>query len=207
MRVILKEGLIVLVPETAEESAAAASWKTRHAGQVFLFDALAGEGVRATSLGPKDEACREPLNVVSTAGPEVAPISNLAPAPFVLDGAPYASVEGFWQSLKYTSAEERRRVAALSGTQAKRAGEGGDVDGEFEYLGRRIRVGTADHWDLMERACRAKFDQCAAAREALMATGNRPLEHRVRKDSRTIPGVVMAKIWVRIRTDLHARSR
>ena len=32
-----------------------------------------------------------------------------------------------------------------------------------------------------------------------IATGKRPLTHIVRDDSRTIPGVIMAAIWMRIR--------
>jgi predicted NAD-dependent protein-ADP-ribosyltransferase YbiA (DUF1768 family) len=51
----------------------------------------------------------------------------------------------------------------------------------------------------MERACRAKFEQNAEARAALLATGDRPLTHVVRRDSTTIPGVIMAQIWMRIR--------
>jgi hypothetical protein len=54
----------------------------------------------------------------------------------------------------------------------------------------------------MERACRAKFAQHSESAAALLATGTRPLVHRMRRDSRTIPGVIMAEIWMRIRQDL-----
>jgi predicted NAD-dependent protein-ADP-ribosyltransferase YbiA (DUF1768 family) len=54
----------------------------------------------------------------------------------------------------------------------------------------------------MRLACRAKFAQNADARAALLDTNERPLTHRVRRDSRTIPGVVMADIWMRIRSEL-----
>jgi hypothetical protein len=54
----------------------------------------------------------------------------------------------------------------------------------------------------MERACTAKFEQNAKAREALLATAKRPLVHQVRPDSQTIPGVIMAEIWTRIRERL-----
>jgi hypothetical protein len=58
----------------------------------------------------------------------------------------------------------------------------------------------------MAAACRAKFEQNEAARRALLATGTRPLEHRVKPDSRTIPGAIMAQIWMRIRDDLQQRA-
>jgi hypothetical protein len=67
------------------------------------------------------------------------------------------------------------------------------------YGGEDIVVGTSAHWRLMEKACRAKFEQNAEARAALLATGERPLTHVVRRDSTTIPGVIMAQIWIRIR--------
>ena len=40
----------------------------------------------------------------------------------------------------------------------------------------------------------AKFEQSEAAQTALLSTGMRPLVHQMRRDSRTIPGVVMADI-------------
>ncbi len=70
-----------------------------------------------------------------------------------------------------------------------------------------MRVGTWDHWQFMERACRAKFEQNPAAQDALLATGNRPLVHQMRRDSRTIPGVIMADIWMRIRVALQRKTR
>jgi predicted NAD-dependent protein-ADP-ribosyltransferase YbiA (DUF1768 family) len=54
----------------------------------------------------------------------------------------------------------------------------------------------------MEKACRAKFTQHAAARDALLSTRGRPLVHQVKRDSRNIPGVIMAAIWTRIRDRL-----
>src|SRR5438105_3395427 len=41
---------------------------------------------------------------------------------------------------------------------------------------------------------------------ALLAPGPRPLVHKVRRDSRTIPGVIMAEIWMALRDSL-LRSR
>jgi predicted NAD-dependent protein-ADP-ribosyltransferase YbiA (DUF1768 family) len=54
----------------------------------------------------------------------------------------------------------------------------------------------------MLRACRAKFMQHTEARRALLSTGERPLTHGTRKDSRTIPGAVMADVWMRVRREL-----
>ncbi len=65
-------------------------------------------------------------------------------------------------------------------------------------------MGTAEHWDLMRRACWAKFTQCEAARTALLSTRERPLTHKMRRDSRSIPGIVMAEIWMQIRNGIRS---
>jgi hypothetical protein len=54
----------------------------------------------------------------------------------------------------------------------------------------------------MRRGCRAKFAQHGPAREALLAAAPRPPVHRTRRDSETIPAVVMAEIWMGIRRRL-----
>ncbi len=54
----------------------------------------------------------------------------------------------------------------------------------------------------MFEACQAKFAGNLEAREALLSTGDRPLVHKTRRDSKTIPGALMADIWMRIRAHL-----
>ena len=147
----------------------------------------------------------EPINIVFDDTPlPLRLISNLAETPFELDGHRYGSVEAFWQGLKFPHEAERAEIAGLAGHAAKIAGDTAPKGGVIIFDGADIETGSPDHWALMERACRAKFAQYAPARDALLSTGERPLEHRVRVDSRTIPGVIMADIWTRIRADLRA---
>lgn len=129
-------------------------------------------------------------------------ISNLAETSFELDGRWYSSVEGFWQGLKFPDEADRERLAELAGHAAKAAGPKVEPGDRIVYQGREIVVGTVDHWELMERANTAKFEQDEDARAALLSTGSRPLIHQVAVDSRTIPGIVMADIWMRIRKEL-----
>jgi predicted NAD-dependent protein-ADP-ribosyltransferase YbiA (DUF1768 family) len=44
----------------------------------------------------------------------------------------------------------------------------------------------------------ARFTQHAEARQALLSTGERPLVHRLRHDSKTIQGALMADIGMRV---------
>ncbi|MGZ5926772.1 MAG: NADAR family protein [Rhizomicrobium sp.] len=157
-------------------------------------------------LGPRENACAEPINVTYDGAERWRPISNLAHTPFELDGRPYASVEGFWQGLKFASPDDRARIASLWGAQAKAAGRDAPAIEQFVYEGRSYDVGRSRHWRLMARACRAKFSQNAQARAALEATGDRPLTHHVRNDSLTIPGVIMADIWMRVRRIITTHS-
>ena len=65
----------------------------------------------------------------------------------------------------------------------------------FEYEGER----THAHWKLMERACRGTSSaRMRASRSALLATGDPPITHVMRRDSTTIPGAIMAEIRMRI---------
>jgi predicted NAD-dependent protein-ADP-ribosyltransferase YbiA (DUF1768 family) len=201
MRALLQPEHLVLIPETDAERDALASWRTSHDDFAFAMLPNAGTGATLLALGPRAEACREPINVTSDSPEPIRLIANFAPTPFELDGTRYACVEAFWQSLRFP-AEERPRIAAMDGTTAKRESDQQPYGSCVVYGGQTIPVGTYEHWQLMRRACRAKFEQNAAAREALLGTGERPLVHRVRRDSRTIPGVIMADIWMKLRTEL-----
>src|SRR5262245_13980243 len=65
MKVILKGGRLVLVPETPTETSTLAEWKSELAGQVLLMQQTSGEGQALIALGVKPEACNEPINVHS----------------------------------------------------------------------------------------------------------------------------------------------
>jgi len=203
MKALLKSGVIVLVPEPDDDTDSFADWRAAATEHVFVLRAQERGGTVLHDLGPREDACREPLNIgYRSTDWRITLISNFAPTPFELDGRVYASVEGFWQGLKFPSAADRRRVAQLYGGAAKRAGEEAIPAESFKYEGQRITPGTHAHWKLMEWACWAKFTQHDEARSALVATGARPLTHVMRRDSTTIPGAIMSQIWTRIRTRL-----
>ena len=203
MRIILKPGLLAVAPENDDDRAALAAWRGEAGGHVFCLAEGRADGVALQDLGPREKACREPINVVfDVVAPKFRPISNLAETPFVLRGRGYASVEGFWQGLRFEDEKKRAQIARLWGGSAKRAAKGATERDSFTYNGETfVRAGPA-HRALMLEACRAKFAQNLEAREALLATGDRPLTHRPRRDSTTIPGALMADIWMRIRADL-----
>ena len=195
--------MLILAPETAGERGDLAAWKAEAINCVFAPQAKPAAGLALANLGPRSVVCREPINISSRSRDDAGKwISNFAETPFVLEGREYRTVEGFWQGLKFDADADRRRIAKLSGREAKNVGSDQPYTATVNYDGRAIPVGTFSHWQLMERACRAKFEQHEEARAALLSTGDRPLEHRMRRDSRAIPGVIMAQIWMRIRREL-----
>jgi predicted NAD-dependent protein-ADP-ribosyltransferase YbiA (DUF1768 family) len=202
MRAIFKHGLLALAAESQAERAECA--RLMEAGDhVFALHAKTDHGFSLVDLGPAEFARREPINIVWTNMDERwRAISNLAPTSFDLHGRSYASVEGFWQGLKFRGEGDRARIAALSGMEARAAGRGAPQPARFRYEGQEIEAGRPEHWALMAAACAAKFEPEGEARHALLATAERPLTHRVRDDSRTIPGAIMAEIWMSLRERL-----
>ena len=205
MKLLFQNNVISLSAETPEEREICALLAAAD-GHVFQLHATTERGMAFSEIGPEDEARRAPLNIVRSIAPRFAPISNLARTHFTLDGEDYASVEGFWQGLKVADPAERKALARLSGAEAKARGEQAGQPPVFDYGGPSIAAGSPEHWDLMRKACQAKFTQNREARTALLATGERWLTHKVRRDSRTIPGAIMADIWMRIRADLRGVS-
>src|SRR5262245_16858504 len=205
MKTLRQPDRLVLVPETEAESAALVAWKAAHAGFAFAAVENSGAGATLAALGPQDAACREPINVTGDSPDPIRLIANFAPTPFELDGQRYACVEAFWPSLRFPSAA-RPRIAALAGPIAKQESSKQPSGSHIAYGGQTIPVGTFEHWQLIRRACAAKFAQNVDARAALLGTGERPLIHVVRHDSRTIPGVIMAEIWMQLRARLRSAA-
>src|SRR5580693_3219632 len=113
MQVFLDENGFRLQPGSEADASAIQQFLANREGFVFL--AVAGEeDLELRSLGPREVACRRPINVTSAADSEsVRLIANFADTPFYLHERWYGSVEGFWQSLKFRSDADRRRVGML----------------------------------------------------------------------------------------------
>jgi predicted NAD-dependent protein-ADP-ribosyltransferase YbiA (DUF1768 family) len=203
MNVRLKPKMMVVTPESPEELQTVASWLQKSDGHVFAVRIQPDQTFLMLDLGPRPVACREAINVTSRSPePAIKLISNFAHTPFVVDGTPYGSVEAFWQGLKFPQESRRLEIAPLFGDEARRAGFDAPESATIKYRGATVRVGTSDHWRLMRIACWSKFTQHNAAKQALLQTGQRPLVHNTRKDSRNIPGVVMSDIWMKVRKGL-----
>ena len=134
---------------------------------------------------------------------ELGLLSNFAATPFILDGKKYASLEGFWQMMKFPEGSQderhqsslewghtRGQVAQMVGFKAKRAGDHANQNMQrlgiqwvtykgkkVDYLGR----GQREHYQLIKRATWAKVRQNPEVKRVLLATGDlklRPDHHQ-----------------------------
>jgi predicted TIM-barrel enzyme/predicted NAD-dependent protein-ADP-ribosyltransferase YbiA (DUF1768 family) len=137
-------------------------------------------------------------------------MSNLYPSPFILDGVEYASVEGFWVSLKFPPTDPRRDEArTMSGVAAKYFGAAMKGNPYIYYHGKEISAGSPEHHALMARALRAKCEQNPEVADSLIASGDRAIVHapvmldwKLYPDSMTIPGYVFAQVVGDLREEL-----
>ena len=154
------------------------------------------------------------LNIASYSDdPRARLLSTFAHTPFELriGGETFrcASVEGFWQGLKWPAgSSDRLRIFGLWGLDAKLAGADAPA-GDIDVGGERIPRGSAAHHALAERAIRAKLEQNADVEAALRATVGLLLTHelideqgRAVPDSVTLPKAVFVDIWTRLRDEL-----
>src|SRR5262245_56679664 len=90
VKVLLKDRQLGLIPEDAHEADDLAAWKLLHLGHVLLIEHHEGTGAPLVDLGPRETACREPINVTSAhPDPAVRLIGTFAETPFVLDDERY----------------------------------------------------------------------------------------------------------------------
>ena len=163
-----------------------------------------------------------PGEVIVSKRTELGILSNFAPTPFELDGARYASVEGFWQMLKYPegSGDERRRdpavvwphtraeVAAMGGFEAKAAGTAANENMKqlgirwVTYQGRRMDYrenAKGEFYHLIRRAMQAKRDQNPAVAETLEKAGTLTLRPDHHQGPDAPPAERYCVIWMELR--------
>jgi|GEM_PF-762358 phosphoserine phosphatase/predicted NAD-dependent protein-ADP-ribosyltransferase YbiA (DUF1768 family) len=169
-------------------------------------------------IGP-DEADKG--EVILSKRNELGLLSNFAATPFVLDGVRYASVEGFWQMMKYPEGDDdprqsagpftftRQAVAQMVAFDAKGAGKEASTllkrasISWISYGGKRLEYKGADadaHYTLIRRAMSAKLKQNPRVLRLLLSTGDLTL----RPDHHPSPHRTRAYEYHRIWMDLRA---
>jgi len=153
---------------------------------------VAAEGAPAWEILPQAAG---PGEVILSKRNELGLLSNFAPTPFVFHGRRYASLEGFWQMMKYPEddrdpraafpglhwAYTRDQVSQLTSFEARRAGTLAEENMKrmgitwVSFEGRRFEYKPAvpgDHYRLIVEATWAKVRQNPEVKRVLLATGD-----------------------------------
>lgn len=162
---------------------------------------------------------------------ELGIFSNFAATEFNFEDVVYASVEGFWQMMKFpdsllqndprfnpdfTWINTREEVSKMVGFEAKDAGnEGSKVMKALEinwvtYKGKQITYRTSqkgEHYDLIRNAMKAKMEQNPHVKDLLLKTGNLVLKPDHDQGENVPPAWEYFKIWMDFRDELNASKQ
>jgi predicted NAD-dependent protein-ADP-ribosyltransferase YbiA (DUF1768 family) len=186
-------------------------WKTVPAGEGASWEILPQEA------GPGE--------VILSKRGELGVLSNFAATPFDYRGRHYASVEGFWQMMKYPEGphdarlknpslhwpHSREEVAQMTAFEAKTAGDQGNAIMKqlgiewVTFEGKRINYlenTKGDFYRLIWDAENAKLKQNSQVREVLLKTGNLKLMPDHHQAADAAPAWHYNEMWMEIRATL-----
>jgi predicted NAD-dependent protein-ADP-ribosyltransferase YbiA (DUF1768 family) len=171
-----------------------------------------------------------PGEVILSKRHELGLLSNFASTPFVFRGKRYASLEGFWQMMKYPEGPDdprakspavewkytRAQVANMVSFAAKRAGDLGEANMKimgiswvsfegthFEY--RPAKPG--EHYRLIVAAMWEKVKQNPEVKKVLLATGDLILKPDHHQEPDAPAAWRYFEIWMQIRSELQKEKR
>lgn len=170
-----------------------------------------------------------PGEVILSKRNELGILSNFAPTPFEYRGKRYASLEGFWQMMKYPEGSDdpralfaglewkytRDQVAQLTSFEAKRAGDLAEANmkkmgitwvtfegKQFEYKSQS----AGEHFKLILEAMREKVLQNPDVKNVLLSTGDLILKPDHHQDPDSPPEWKYYEILMKIRKELSRNS-
>ena len=183
-------------------------------------------GAPAWEIFPQEA---KPGEVILSKRNELGLLSNFAPTPFTFHGKRYASLEGFWQMMKYpeTPDEPRARAAGLqwaytreqvsqmTAFEAKHAGDLGSENMRrmsitwVTFEGKQIEYRPkepGEHYRLIVAATREKVRQNPEVRKVLLATGDLILKPDHDQETNAPAAWRYFEILTQIRSELQKRQ-
>jgi hypothetical protein len=156
---------------------------------------------------------------------ELGQLSNFAPTPFTFRGQRYASLEGFWQMMKYPEGANdprtnspgvtwrytREQVAQMTAFEAKRAGDLAEKSlmqlgiTWVSFEGKHMEYRPAkpgEHYRLIVAAMHEKVRQNPEVKKVLLATGDLILKPDHHQEPNAPAAWRYYDIWMQIRAEL-----
>lgn len=166
-----------------------------------------------------------PGEVILSKRHELGLLSNFAPTPFVFHGKRYASLEGFWQMMKYPEGPDdprtkfpdlewkytRDQVTQMVSFEAKRAGDLGEENMKkmgitwVSFEGKRFEYRPAkpgEHYKLIVAAMWEKLKQNPEVKRVLLSTGDLILKPDHHQEPNAPAEWRYFEIWMQIRSEL-----
>jgi predicted NAD-dependent protein-ADP-ribosyltransferase YbiA (DUF1768 family) len=183
------------------------------------------EGAPTWEILPQEAG---PGEVILSKRNELGLLSNFAATPFTFKGKRYASLEGFWQMMKYPEGPNdpraklpelkwkytREQVTQLTSFEAKNAGTLAEENMKMlgitwvTFAGKRFEYRPempGEHYRLIVAATRAKMQQNPEVRKVLLATGNLILKPDHHQGPNPPEAWRYYEILTRIRSELQKR--
>ncbi len=171
-----------------------------------------------------------PGEVILSKRHELGLLSNFAPTPFVFRGKRYASLEGFWQMMKYPERPNdprakfpglewkytREQVAQMVSFEAKRAGDLGETNMKkmginwVSFEGKHFEYKPTvpgEHYKLIVAAMREKVKQNPEVKRVLLSTGDLILKPDHHQEPNAPAAWRYFEIWMQIRSELQHVQR
>ena len=165
-----------------------------------------------------------PGEVILSKRNELGLLSNFAPTPFVFRGKRYASLEGFWQMMKYPEGPDdsrakfgglewkytREQVSQMTAFEAKRAGDLASANMKkmaitwVSFEGKQFEYRPAvpgEHYKLIVAATWEKVKQNPEVKKVLLSTGDLVLK----PDHHQEPNAPAAWRYYQILTEIRAQ--
>jgi predicted NAD-dependent protein-ADP-ribosyltransferase YbiA (DUF1768 family) len=170
-----------------------------------------------------------PGEVVLSKRHELGLLSNFAPTPFVFHHKQYASLEGFWQMMKYPEGPDdprakfaglewkytRDQVAGMTAFEANAAGTLASRNMEkmgitwVSFEGKRFEYKPAapgEHYQLIVEATREKVKQNPEVKKVLLSTGDLILKPDHHQEANAPAAWKYYEILMQIRSELQKQK-
>jgi predicted NAD-dependent protein-ADP-ribosyltransferase YbiA (DUF1768 family) len=176
-----------------------------------------------------------PGEVILSKRNELGLLSNFAPTPFTFHGQCYASLEGFWQMMKYpegtndprawwpsarspgiTWTNTRAQVAQMTAFTAKHAGDMAEANMKtmgidwVTFEGKRMKyhaAGQSEFYKHIAAATREKVRQNPDVQKVLLSTGDLILKPDHHQETNAPPAWHYFDILMQIRSELQANGK
>lgn len=170
----------------------------------------------------------KPGEVILSKRNELGLLSNFAATPFTFHGKRYASLEGFWQMMKFPESDDdlrakfpglkwantREQVSQMTAFEANKAGKLAEANMKtmgidwVTFEGRRMEYRPAnpgEHYKLIVAATREKVRQNPEVKKVLLATGDLILKPDHHQEASAPAAWHYFDILMQIRSELQMR--